>query len=132
MSNDEIHTKEDQALIASKLGELMELCINLNSEHFTCFFEFSGHIQQWEIKVYQDGYHTSTSSKLDEKRYVRPFWASADQSIEDITEIVDCLNEMKSESDEKWSPKNQALAKSEAKERKINAARKHLASLEAN
>lgn len=39
-----------------KLGELVELCHELNSEDFSVFFEYSGHVNSFTLRVHMDGW----------------------------------------------------------------------------
>ena len=130
MSNKEFHTKEDQSLLAAKLGELMELCVNLNGEHFTCFLEYSGHVNNWKIHTNNDGYSTNKESNVYKDFYVRPDFSSAARSIETVNGMIDKLNKLKLESDGRWSEENQAAQKAKIKERRIKLAREKLAKLE--
>lgn len=130
MSNKEFHAKENQSLLAAKLGELMELCVNLNGEHFTCFLEYSGHVNNWKIHTNNDGYSTSTQSNVYEDFYVRPDFSTTTGSIETINGMMDKLNKLKLDSDDRWSEENQVAEKAKIKERNIKLAREKLAKLE--
>lgn len=125
-----IHTKEDQSLIANKLGELMALCVNLNGEHFTCFIEYMGNVQEWKITAHKDGWHTSKHREIQEGYYVSPDWSSAESSIENINDIMSELKILKSDSEKNWSIENQEAAKAEIKSKRLKAARETLAKLE--
>lgn len=48
----------------SKLGELVELCHELNGEDFSVFFDYSGHIRRFALSLHMGG------------------WVSGDQRIE--------------------------------------------------
>lgn len=40
----------------SKLGELVELCHELNGEDFSVFFDYSGHISNFALSVHMGGW----------------------------------------------------------------------------
>lgn len=40
----------------SKLGELVELCHELNGEDFHVFFDYSGHINKFALRVHMGGW----------------------------------------------------------------------------
>lgn len=42
-----------------KLGELVELCHELNSEDFSVFFEYSGHVNKFSLRVHMGGWMES-------------------------------------------------------------------------
>lgn len=39
-----------------KLGELVELCHELNSDDFSVFFDYSGHVRSFSLKVHMGGW----------------------------------------------------------------------------
>jgi hypothetical protein len=100
-------------------------CFTNNSKTFTCFFDYSAHVDNFNVRLYSGGWGDNCEKTLDLT------FLDSNRSIKTLASTIDSMNKFKLEHDEFFS-KNAIHERRELKKKeKIARIKRQLALLEA-
>ena len=111
-------------MVNQRIGELVQICAEINCDHFHVFCTLSGHIDQIEIRVHGNGWSESDDSQSH-------FWLlSYDCTDEQLSDIAAELEYARAASDKRNSPEGKAETAEQLRIDEINRLKARLAELE--
>lgn len=118
----------EQSVVFNAIAALAYACSTLNSENFTCFFQYSGHVQQAGITVFKDGWEENVTGEQF-SLYCSPEWETPESIVKRAKQFIKILETQKEESDLRWSTANRKASLIAIEEAKLKAAKLALAEL---